>query len=170
MYMTDDKLPDRIVALGDDPEIQAILTQVCALTGMGFSAIAYVTEDRWIACQVEDKIEFGMIPGDELEICKTICDEIRRYGERVVIDNVGADPDWWNHPVPVLYGFNSYLSLPVVLDEGGFFGTMCALDPEPRPQSIMPHVDELEALARRVAEIFAARMAGGGGAVAGSAA
>ena len=168
--MTDDKLPNRIATLGDDPEIHAILTQVCALTGMRFSAVAYVTQDRWIACQVEDNIEFGMSPGDELEIRKTICDEIRRYGERVVIDNVGADPDWWNHPVPVLYGFNSYLSLPVVLAEGGFFGTLCALDPDPRPQSIVPHVEQLEALARRVAEILGARMAGGGGAVAGSAA
>lgn len=167
--MTGDSLSNEIAALGDDPEIRAILTEVCALTGMQFSAVAYVTEDRWIACQVEDRIEFGLSPGEELEVRKTICDEIRQYGQRIVIDDVGTDPDWWNHPVPVLYGFHSYVSLPIMLEDGGFFGTLCALDPAPRAQSIVPQLDRLEQLARRVAEILTARMAGGDGAVAGGA-
>lgn len=168
--MTGDSLSNQIAELGDDPEVRAILTEVCELTGMRFSAVAYVTADRWIACQVDDRIEFGLSPGEELEVRKTICDEIRQCGKRVVIDNVNADPDWWSHPVPILYGFHSYVSIPIVLEEGGFFGTLCALDPEPRPQSIVPHLDRLEELARRVAEILTLRLAGGGPAGAASAA
>ena len=102
------------------------------MTGMGFAAVARVTESRWIACQVLDRIEFGMDPGDELNICETICDEIRDCGEAVVFDDASTDIKWSRHPVPVIYGFKSYCSFPVYLDDGSFFGTLCAIDPAPR--------------------------------------
>ncbi len=121
-----------LVKRGDREELRQLLDQVCAATGMGFAAVARVTEHQWIACQVEDKIEFGLNPGQELEIKKTICDEIRESGEAVVFDDASDDIRWSRHPVPVLYGFRSYCSFPVYLDDGSFFGTLCALDPEPR--------------------------------------
>ena len=87
---------------------------------MGFAAIARVTEDRWIACQVMDKIEFGMAPGDELEVSTTICNDIRACGQAIVIDHVAADEAWRTHPTPILYGFESYASFPIILDDGSF--------------------------------------------------
>lgn len=120
------------IAHGDNDQLRAILRDICAATGMGFAAIARVTEQRWIACLVEDKIAFGLDPGDELKISETICDEIRESGEAVVIDDVSNDIKWSRHPVPVIYGFKSYCSFPVYLEDGTFFGTLCAIDPEPR--------------------------------------
>lgn len=154
-----DTLSDSIAALGNDAEIGRILGEVCALTGMGFAAVAYVSEERWIACQIEDRIEFGLDPGGELEIKKTICDDIRRCGQPILIDNSGIDPDWWSHPVPVLYGFKSYVSLPILVD-GSFFGTLCAIDPAPRDLPLAERLAELEALAARVAGILTTKLAG----------
>jgi len=71
---------DDIVAIQSLPEVEVMLKRVCAITGMGFAAVARVTTDRWVACQVLDRIEFGLNPGDELEIKTTICDEIRASG------------------------------------------------------------------------------------------
>lgn len=130
--MSGDELAGNAVARGDDPQLRQLLADVCALTGMGFSAIARVTEQRWIACQVDDRVDFGLAPGDELEVKKTICDEIRDSGEAVVFDDATDDIKWSRHPVPLLYGFKSYCSFPVYLDDGSFFGTICALDPDPR--------------------------------------
>ena len=79
-----------------------------------------------------DKIEFGLNPGDELEVKKTICDDIRKSGQAIIIDEVGADPRWNRHPVPILYGFQSYVSIPIMLDDGRFYGTLFAIDPKPR--------------------------------------
>lgn len=62
-----DDLQNEAVALGDDKRLHEILREVCVLTGMGFAAVARVTEHRWIACQVLDKIDFGLDPGDELK-------------------------------------------------------------------------------------------------------
>jgi PAS domain S-box-containing protein len=98
---------------------------------MGFAAVARVTEDRWIACSVKDDIAFGLKPGGELKVETTICHEIRESGTAVVIDHVAEDRAFCGHATPAMYGFQSYISVPIVLPNGSFFGTLCAIDPRP---------------------------------------
>ena len=111
--------------------VPLILEVVCRSTGLGFSAVARVTEERWIACAVRDEIAFGLQPGGELEVQTTICDEIRDSGCLVVIDHVAEDEEFRNHPTPAKYGFQSYISVPIYRKNGEFFGTLCAIDPRP---------------------------------------
>ena len=111
--------------------VPTILEVVCRTTGMRFAAVARVTEDRWIACSVLDEIDFGLKPGGELSVETTICHEIRQSREAVVIDNVAEDPTYCLHATPAMYGFQSYISTPIILSDGTFFGTLCAIDPRP---------------------------------------
>ena len=67
--------------------VATILNVVCGTTGMGFAAVARVTEDQWVACGVRDTIGFGLAPGDELRVKTTICNEIRQHRQVVVIDD-----------------------------------------------------------------------------------
>jgi signal transduction histidine kinase len=108
-----------------------ILQVVCHATGMGFAAVARVTEGRWIAGSVLDQIDFGLKPGGELKVETTICHEIRQSGQGVVIDNVAEDEVYCGHPTPAMYGFQSYISMPIILRDGSMFGTLCAIDPKP---------------------------------------
>ncbi|HEY2758461.1 MAG TPA: GAF domain-containing protein, partial [Pseudolabrys sp.] len=124
-YQTDITAIQRIEA------VPRILEVICRTTGMGFSAVARVTEDRWICCAARDEIAFGLQPGGELKLETTICDEIRQSGEAVVIDNVNEDAIYCRHPTPAMYGFQSYISVPIILESGTFFGTLCAIDPRP---------------------------------------
>ncbi|KQO24809.1 hypothetical protein ASF10_06430 [Flavobacterium sp. Leaf82] len=98
---------------------------------MGFAAIARVTEDRWITCSVQDNVLFGLKPGDELKIKTTICNEIRQNPKPVIIDNVSEDPDYHDHHTPAMYNLQSYISVPIMRQDGSFFGTLCAIDPKP---------------------------------------
>ncbi len=111
--------------------VQAMLADVGRITGMRFSAVARVTDVRWTACAVHDLLQFGLRPGQDLILESTICNEIRQKPELVVFNQASADPRYANHHTPALYGFQSYLSVPVMLDDGSMFGTVCALDPEP---------------------------------------
>jgi signal transduction histidine kinase len=111
--------------------VPKILEVVCRTTGMGFAAVARVTEDRWVACAVRDEIAFGLRPGGELDVASTICDEIRESGRHIVIDHVAEDDNFCRHPTPQRYGFQSYISVPIVRPDGRFFGTLCAIDPGP---------------------------------------
>jgi signal transduction histidine kinase len=111
--------------------VPTILDVICRTTGMGFAAVARVTEARWIACTVRDEIQFGLKPGDELKIDTTICHEIRMNREAVVINHVDKDDTYGDHPTPRMYGFQSYISMPIFLQNRDFFGTLCAIDPRP---------------------------------------
>ncbi|MFV8282855.1 ATP-binding protein [Christiangramia marina] len=111
--------------------IPSMLNVICQTTGMRFAAVARVTDTKWVTCVSQDDINFGLKPGDELELETTICNEIRRHTNPVVIDNVLEDQDYCDHHTPAKYGFKSYISFPIYRKNGSFFGTLCAIDPEP---------------------------------------
>jgi GAF domain-containing protein len=146
------------VAHGDDDRIREILETVCRVTEMGFAAVARVTDERWIACQVVDKMGFGLRPGGELKLQETICNEIRQCGDAIFIDHVFNDPRWNSHPVPAQYGFQSYVSIPVHLADGSFYGTLCAIDPRPRQLSEEATVALLTSYAKEVALLISAKV------------
>ncbi len=111
--------------------VPTILDVICRATGMGFAAIARVTEDKWVTCSARDDIAFGLMPGDELKVETTICHEIRQSRKPVIIDHVEKDAVYYCHHTPAMYGFQSYISMPIFRKDGSFFGTLCAIDPKP---------------------------------------
>jgi signal transduction histidine kinase len=125
-----DPLRGSLAAVSEIDAVPKILEVVCRATGMGFAAVARVTEDRWIACAVRDEIDFGLKAGGELAIATTICNEIRQTRQPVIIDHVAEDPCFRDHPTPKRYGFQSYISVPIIYEDR-FFGTLCAIDPKP---------------------------------------
>jgi len=122
------KRVDEIQAIGAVPKI---LETVAAMTGLGFVCIAHVTDDAWITCAVLDKLEFGLKPGDELDVTTTLCEEVRDTGRSVIIDHVSESTQYAAHHTPRIYGFQSYFSIPVFRLDGRYFGTLCGLDPKP---------------------------------------
>ncbi|MCC4633165.1 MULTISPECIES: GAF domain-containing protein [Xanthomonas] len=137
----------RVGRLSSVPDVLNILTR---LTGMGFAAVARVTEARWITCQVRDELSFGLMPGDELPLATTFCDSVRVKGNAVWFGHASDDPVYRDHPSPRLYGFESYVSVPIRFDDGSVFGTLCALDPLPRVMD-QQLVEKVELLAQLLA-------------------
>lgn len=113
------------------PIVPKMLDVICKTTGMGFAAVARVTKDRWIACSVRDEILFGLQPGGELPVATTLCDQIRDTHVEVVVDDFEQDQHYSAHHTPEIYGLRSYISVPIFLKNGDFFGTLCAIDPRP---------------------------------------
>lgn len=144
-------LEDDVAAVRGIGIVPTILDTVCRLTGMGFAAIARVTDERWIACEVRDDIGFGLLPGGELKLDTTICHEIRQSRQGVVISDVQADPLYRDHHTPAIYGLRSYISVPIVRSDGSFFGTLCAIDPRPADLG----KPEVQATFRMFAELLA---------------
>jgi len=126
-----DDIKADVEAISSIPMVPKLLEVVCRTTNMGFAAIARVTENKWVACSVRDEIKFGLEPGGELKLETTICNEIRQSGKAVIIDHVDEDEIFCNHPIPAMYGFQSYISMPIMRQDGTFFGTLCAIDPNP---------------------------------------
>src|SRR4029077_9191243 len=83
----------------------------------------------------------------ELKVESTICHEIRQSGKAVIIDHVAEDPLYACHHTPATYGLQSYISMPIRLADGSFFGTLCAIDPEPHRLNTPEIVDMFEMFA-----------------------
>jgi signal transduction histidine kinase len=140
-----------IAAIERIDAVPTILDIVCRTTGMRFAAVARVTEDRWVACSVRDDIDFGLLPGAELHIGTTICNEVRESRQAVVINHVDEHPDFRGHHTPAIYGFQSYISMPIILPDNSVFGTLCAIDPNP---TIVDNVETV-GMFRMFAELIA---------------
>lgn len=121
-----------IAAVAGIEAVTSILDVVCRITGMGFAAVARVDETTWTACAVRDDIGFGLKPGGELPLKTTLCDEIRDSRTAIVFDDAAADPAYRDHHTPAAYGLRSYISYPIIRANGEIFGTLCAIDPNPR--------------------------------------
>jgi K+-sensing histidine kinase KdpD len=117
-----------IQAMGAVP---TILETVATITGLGFVCIARVTQDSWHACAVLDKLAFGLKVGGELDVTTTLCEEVRDTGKAVIIDCVSESATYCHHHTPRIYGFESYISIPIFRQDGSYFGTLCGLDPKP---------------------------------------
>lgn len=117
-----------IQAIGAVP---TILETVAAITGLGFVCIARVTQDSWTTCAVLDRLNFGLKVGDGLDVTTTLCDEVRDSGKAIIIDCVSQDQTYCSHHTPRIYGFESYISIPIFRQNGDYFGTLCGLDPKP---------------------------------------
>lgn len=110
--------------------VPSILQVVAEMTGLRFVCVARVTEDSWTSCAVLDKIDFGMNPGDELDVDTTFCKEVRSSNTAIIIDHVSESAQYRDHHTPKIYGFESYFSIPLYRTDGEYFGTLCGLDPK----------------------------------------
>ena len=46
---------------------------------------------------------------------------------------MAKNAEYSHHNTPALYGFQSYMSVPVFRLDGALFWTLCAIDPRPAP-------------------------------------
>ncbi len=140
-----------IAAIGAMEAVPRLLKVLCETTGMGFAAVARVTDDRWIACAVEDRVAFGLQPGGELPVGSTLCNTVRHSDKSIFIDHASQDPVWCTHHTPRIYSIESYASVPIKMASGEYFGNLCAIDARPHKVSEPRIVSMFELFAQLIA-------------------
>ncbi|WP_428148971.1 GAF domain-containing sensor histidine kinase [Brevundimonas sp.] len=140
-----------ITAIGRIDTVPSILEVCCRVTGMGFAAVARVTETEWTACAVRDEIAFGLAVGGQLDVQTTLCDAVRSERDTIVFDHAAEDPRYADHHTPRLYGLQSYISTPIIRSDGRVFGTLCAIDPDPHHVSKPETVETFKLFAQLIA-------------------
>ena len=111
--------------------VPTLLAVLCETTGMRFSVVACVTDTTWTACAVRDEIDFGVKRDSQLAVNTTLCSESRASRIPIVIEHASVDPLYHAHPAVQLYAIESYVSVPIILSNGRYFGNLCAIDPGP---------------------------------------
>ncbi|MDB6083498.1 MAG: histidine kinase [Gammaproteobacteria bacterium] len=128
---TPDDIARDIFAVSQIEAVPILLEVLCEITGMRFAVVARVTDTTWTACAVKDEINFGLGVGGRLDLESTLCIEAKRAGVPIIIDHASVDPRYCLHHTPRRYQIESYVSVPIVLGSGRYFGNLCAIDPEP---------------------------------------
>ena len=129
-----------VEAIARIPAVPTILDVVCRTTGMGFAAVARVTEDRWIVCSVKDEIAFGLQPGGELKVETTICHEVRERRDPVIINHAARTKSTASILPQSCMASRATSRSRSSCRTARFFGTLCAIDPKPRMLNT-PEVD-----------------------------
>ena len=120
-----------IAAIARISAVPGILSVISEVTGLRLALVARVTTDTWTACAVLDRMNFGLEVGGRLDVTTTLCSEVRDTRRAVIIEHASDEPAFCNHPTPKMYGFQSYIALPLLRATGEYFGTVCALDAKP---------------------------------------
>lgn len=126
-----DDIANAVAAIGRIDAVPTLLAVLCETTGMRFAVVARVTDTTWTACAVKDDIHLGVKPGGQVAVNSTLCFESRALRAPIVIEHASVDPRYRTHRAPKLYQIESYVSVPIILNNGRYFGTLCALDPRP---------------------------------------
>ena len=124
-------IADALTAISHIDAVPTLLEVLCDITGMRFAVVAAVTGTTWTACAVQDDLQFGLKPGGRLPLNATLSVESRAARAPIVIEHASIDPRYHSHPVPKLYHIESYISVPIILKGGRYFGNLCALDSNP---------------------------------------
>ena len=140
-----------IAAIARIEAVPRLLKVLCETTGMGFAAVARVTDTQWVACAVEDRVSFGLMPGGELPLQSTLCHDVRSTDEAIFIDHASQDPVFRTHHTPRIYQIESYASVPIKLADGEYFGNLCAIDAQPHKMREPKVMDMFELFAQLIA-------------------
>ncbi|EGH05102.1 MULTISPECIES: GAF domain-containing protein [Pseudomonas] len=145
-------------AIAEIEATTSTLQLVSRLTQMRFVSIAKFTESDWIACAVHDAVHFGIAPGDAFALEESLCNAMRFDHKTLVIPRLSQDPKYRDHPNVSLFGFESYVAIPIFFSNGTLFGSLCAIDSQPALLDDPDVISTLEIIAKLIGVIFSMRI------------
>jgi signal transduction histidine kinase len=131
MDETSQDIAKAVAAIGRIDAVPTLLAVLCETTGMRFAVVARVTGQIWTACAVQDDIQLGVRSGGQLAFRTNLAFESEASRKPVVVEQASTDPRYRTNADPRIYQFESYISVPIFLPSGRYFGNLCALDPRP---------------------------------------
>jgi signal transduction histidine kinase len=131
MDETQQDIAKEVAAIGRIVAVPTLLAVLCETTGMRFAVVARVTGSMWTACAVRDDIQLGVKPGGQLAFRTNLAFESEASRTAIVVQHASADPRYGTCADPGVYHVESYISVPIFLPGGRYFGKLYALDPRP---------------------------------------
>jgi signal transduction histidine kinase len=128
-----------VAAIGRIDAAPTLLAVLCETTGMRFAVVARVTGKIWTACAVQDDMQLGVKAGGQLAFRSNLAFESQASRApivvehaAIVVEHASTDARYrTNARLNNIHKIESYISVPIFLPSGRYFGNLCALDPRP---------------------------------------
>jgi diguanylate cyclase (GGDEF)-like protein len=120
---------------------------------LGLWMVTRTDGQRWIVLQAADQ-RYGIKPGDVLPYAESLCAQRLACSAPDIAPDVDQVEAYRDAPARRRAPIRAYISLPLVLENGTAFGTLCALDPAPQQPELTRHHELLALLARQLATVL----------------
>ncbi len=134
------------------PSLEGALQSVRDLLGMEIAYVTRHTDDQQVLLHLRgDGQSFGVRVDSRLPLAETYCQAILEGELPPLIPDVLDEPVAAKMAVTSAAGVRAYASVPILMSDGQFYGTLCCASHEPQPQLGSRDLEFLHVLARLVA-------------------
>ncbi len=109
--------------------------------------------DNWIVLASEGH-GYGVKPGGVFRWADSFCSEMVKGNGPRIAPQSELVPAYATAPIGREFKIRAYIGLPLVQSNGELFGTLCAIDPSPKPDSLVEEQELLELLAAMLSAIL----------------
>ena len=136
---------------------RAVLVFLRRRFGFNLWMVTRTQGDDWIVLQSEDH-GYDVAPGTVFKWADSFCSEmVNGNGPRIAPDSDHV-PAYASAPIGRYVPIKAYIGVPLLLDDGTLFGTLCAIDPARQPDALRDEQDLIELLASMLSAILNAEL------------
>lgn len=136
---------------------QALVSHIRRRYGFQLAMMTRVSGEEWQVLQVED-IGYGVKAGDILRWSDSYCSRMAAGEGPMIAPDSHAVPAYEAAPVGSNMEIGAYIGIPICRKDGSLFGTLCAIDPEPKDESIQADLSELLLSAQMLSTVLEQEM------------
>lgn len=130
-----------------------VLNYLHSKLGFKLWMVTRVESDDWIVLQAMDN-GYNVCDGDVFRWTDSFCSRmVKGEGPRIAPSSKDV-PAYASAPIGQQVPIGAYVGVPLTRSDGEFFGTLCAIDPQPMPQEITQELPLIEMMARLLTTIL----------------
>ncbi|NNH25744.1 sensor domain-containing diguanylate cyclase [Acinetobacter terrestris] len=119
--------------------------------------ITRVEGKDWIVLQSEDH-GYGVKPGQVFKWADSFCSHMVKGKAPKIAPRSEDIPLYSSAPISQQVSIKSYIGQPILNEDGSLFGTLCAIDPHPKPETIVQDIEIIELLGNLLSKILQAEL------------
>lgn len=119
--------------------------------------ITRVEGKDWIVLQSEDH-SYGVKPGQVFKWADSFCSHMVKGKAPKIAPRSEDIPLYSSAPISQQVSIKSYIGQPILNEDGSLFGTLCAIDPHPKPETIVQDIEIIELLGNLLSKILQAEL------------
>lgn len=136
---------------------QAILQFLYKRFGFDLWMITRVEGKDWIVLQSEDH-GYGVQPGQVFKWADSFCSHMVKGKAPKIAPRCEDIPLYATAPITQQVSIKSYIGQPILNEDGSLFGTLCGIDPNTKPESIVQDIEVIELLGSLLSKILQAEL------------
>ncbi len=155
---TADSPLDRLAPFGDFlSAARAVLGLLHARLDFGMFMVTRIEGDHMKIVAVVDSV-YGLQEQDELSWSNSLCRAVAEGVAPPIASNIAGIPslaEAADKEAEAGRSVRSHMGLPLMLPDGSLYGTICAADPEPKPDDIIDDLPLFELMAQLLSTVLA---------------